>query len=71
MDMHWLRAPNALHLAHITHLHVMEGENAEEQWEDLGLVEGGVAGVGSGWKSVRVNPGPLDPLYSAPHHSPL
>ena len=71
MDVHWLRAPNTLHFAHITHLYVMEGENAEEQWEDLGLVEGGVAGVGNGWKSARVNPDPLDPLYSAPHPSLL
>ena len=71
MDVHWLRAPNALLLSHITHLCVMEGEDAEEQWEDLGLVEGGVAGVGNGWKSARVNPDPLDPLYSAPHPSLL
>ena len=49
----------------ITHLYVMEGEDAEGQWEDLGLVEGGVAGVGNGWKSARINPDPLDPLYSA------
>ena len=63
MDVHWIRAPNTLHLSHITHLYVMEGEDAEEQWEDLGLVEGGVAGVGNGWKSARVNPDPLDPLY--------
>ena len=69
MDVHWLRAPNTLLLSHITHLYVMEGEDAEEQWEDLGLVEGGVAGVGNGWKSARVNPDPSDPLYTTPHPS--
>ena len=67
MDMDWLRNTNTLHLSHITHLYVMEGENVEGQWEDLGLVEGGVAGVGNGWKSARVNPDPLDPLFAAPH----
>jgi hypothetical protein len=47
----------------------MEGENVEGQWEDLGLVEGGVPGVGNGWMSARVNPDPLDPLYAPPHPS--
>ena len=71
MDVHWLRAPDTFQLAHITHLYVMEGEQAEGQWEELGLVEGGVPGVGNGWKSARVNPHPLDPRYSPPHPSLL
>ena len=71
MDADWLLNPKSLHLKHVTYLYVMEGENVEEQWEDLGLVDGGVPGVGNGWKSVRVNPPPSDPQYPVPHPSVL
>ena len=67
MDVHWLLNKDTLHLMLDTYLYVMEKEDVEGQWADLGLVDGGVPGVGNGWKSVRV--APLDPRYPPPHFS--